>query len=235
MNPDQINEIDSLKAVYGDSNVAFKNGILRVELEPNFIIQCKLPIDYPEKVPPVALGKYPVELTDKFIQGEEVLLTWLEAIRESNINSEEREEDNSIKISEDVTFTTEKPKESTQELDSTFHTGIAISANKSKFQAHAARCKTPLEALAKVKCVQNSKYSRATHNIWAYRLADGRADNDDDGESAAGGRLAELLYLIDAKDVVVVVSRWYGGVNVGPQRFKYILQAARDAIDNLPA
>lgn len=33
-------------------------------------------------------------------------------------------------------------------------------------------------------------------------------DCDDDGESAAGGRLLHLLQVADAKNVVVVVSRW---------------------------
>lgn len=34
------------------------------------------------------------------------------------------------------------------------------------------------------------------------------ADNDDDGESAAGRRMAELLHVMGVEDVLVVVSRW---------------------------
>jgi len=33
-------------------------------------------------------------------------------------------------------------------------------------------------------------------------------DSDDDGESAAGGRLLHLLQVAGAEDVVVIVSRW---------------------------
>lgn len=61
---------------------------------------------------------------------------------------------------------------------------------------------------------------------------------DDDGESAAGGRLAFLLDVTKAEDVLVVVSRWYGGINLGADRFKHISNAARDALDKggfLPA
>ena len=78
------------------------------------------------------------------------------------------------------------------------------------------------------------------HNIWAYRLYDttttgtGRTseEHDDDGESAAGGRLATLLKLTDARNVVVIVSRWYGGVHLGPDRFKLINMCAFDMLSH---
>lgn len=56
-------------------------------------------------------------------------------------------------------------------------------------------------------------------------------DNDDDGESAAGGRIAHLLQILDVFDVLVVVTRYFGGVHLGPDRFKHIGQAARDALE----
>jgi putative IMPACT (imprinted ancient) family translation regulator len=43
-------------------------------------------------------------------------------------------------------------------------------------------------------------------------------DNNDDGETAAGSRLAHLLQVMDVKCACVVVSRWYGGVKLGPDR-----------------
>ncbi|KAJ6261467.1 eIF2 kinase Gcn2p negative regulator [Drechslerella dactyloides] len=78
------------------------------------------------------------------------------------------------------------------------------------------------------------KIARATHNITAYRIrgSDGIVyqDNDDDGETAAGSRLGHLLELIDVWGVLVVVSRWYGGVKLGPDRFRIINQVAREAL-----
>lgn len=64
----------------------------------------------------------------------------------------------------------------------------------------------------------------------------GRADKlwvdcDDDGETAAGGRLAHLLEILELENVLVVVSRWYGGTLLGADRFKLINQAARDALE----
>ena len=59
----------------------------------------------------------------------------------------------------------------------------------------------------------------------------GAQDFDDDGESAAGGRLLHLLQVVGAQDVVVVVSRWYGGILLGPARFTHINNAARKLLD----
>ena len=56
------------------------------------------------------------------------------------------------------------------------------------------------------------KVSAATHNIFAYRFTCPLTrilhhDCDDDGETAAGARLAELLRLMHLDGVAVIVSR----------------------------
>ncbi|KAG8246387.1 hypothetical protein J6590_086186 [Homalodisca vitripennis] len=108
----------------------------------------------------------------------------------------------------------------------------------------------------------NKKISQATHNIYAYRvLHEGCMDEqcDDDGEKAAGGRLLHLLQegrlkhlhqTVDwqsnsiytritqtvatgATNVMVVVSRWRGGVNIGPDRYRHINSVARQALQQL--
>ncbi len=56
-------------------------------------------------------------------------------------------------------------------------------------------------------------------------------DFDDDGEAAAGSRLLKLLQIVSASNVVVVVSRWYGGILLGPSRFQIITNAARSLLD----
>lgn len=38
-------------------------------------------------------------------------------------------------------------------------------------------------------------------------------------------------YLQDVKDVLVVVTRYFGGTLLGADRFKHINQAARDALE----
>ncbi len=63
------------------------------------------------------------------------------------------------------------------------------------------------------------------------RKQDSLQDYDDDGEDAAGGRLLHLLQILDVKDTVVVVTRWYGGVKLGPARFTHINNAARMVLE----
>ena len=56
-------------------------------------------------------------------------------------------------------------------------------------------------------------------------------DCDDDGETHAGSRMLHLLEILDGQNVLVVVSRWYGGIQLGPDRFKHINNAARQVME----
>ena len=86
----------------------------------------------------------------------------------------------------------------------------------------------------------DKKVAKATHNMFAYRFVDSDAssaqrtivsDNDDDGEKGSGTKLAALLEMSKTINVIVVVSRWFGGVKLGSSRFKYIAQVARQALE----
>lgn len=81
----------------------------------------------------------------------------------------------------------------------------------------------------------NKKVAAATHNIMAWRIRNTDSgvtvqDYDDDGETAAGGRLLHLMQLMEVWNVMVVVTRWYGGVQLGPDRFRIINKTAREAL-----
>uniref|UniRef100_UPI00358F5605 protein IMPACT isoform X2 n=1 Tax=Myxine glutinosa TaxID=7769 RepID=UPI00358F5605 len=112
--------------------------------------------------------------------------------------------------------------------------GEPLTDRRSTFQAHLAPVvKTKQQVVARLK--ETRKIATATHNIMAYRIwSEERKsflqDCDDDGEAAAGGRLLHLLQVLDAKDVVVVVSRWFGGILLGPDRFKHINNCARSLL-----
>eukprot|EP00088_Acartia_fossae_P007591 TRINITY_DN13572_c0_g1_i21.p1 TRINITY_DN13572_c0_g1~~TRINITY_DN13572_c0_g1_i21.p1 ORF type:complete len:284 (-),score=43.03 TRINITY_DN13572_c0_g1_i21:367-1218(-) len=108
---------------------------------------------------------------------------------------------------------------------------------KSVFQGHCATV-TSLDEIKAVlnKLYENKKIAHATHNMYAYRihLPDKNSwlqDCDDDGESAAGGRMLHLLEIVEAKNTLVVVSRWYGGIQLGPDRFKHINNMTRRALE----
>ena len=111
--------------------------------------------------------------------------------------------------------------------------GVLVLEKKSTFQAHVASVSSLIDVKAALETIKSiPRVMRATHNIFAYRFTLNTtggviADNDDDGEDAAGGKLAELLSNIKAENVLVVVSRWFGGILLGPSRFGIINNCAR--------
>jgi len=79
----------------------------------------------------------------------------------------------------------------------------------------------------------DKKVAKASHNMFAYRFThDGThfSDNDDDGEKGSGSKLAGLLVMCQVENVLVIVSRWFGGSKLGPARFKWIAGVARDGL-----
>ncbi len=86
----------------------------------------------------------------------------------------------------------------------------------SRFVAHAAPAAAEEAALAVVE-TRRAADPDATHHCWAYVLADGRAHSSDDGEprDTAGAPILRHLQGAGLADVVVVVTRWYGGTNLG--------------------
>jgi hypothetical protein len=106
--------------------------------------------------------------------------------------------------------------------------------NRSTFVAHVAPVTSPSQARLFVAqlLASDRRIRAATHNMTAWRIRGAGAasyqDCDDDGETAAGGRLLHLMQLMGIWDAMVVVTRWYGGVKLGPRRFAVINAAARD-------
>lgn len=111
-----------------------------------------------------------------------------------------------------------------------------VTEKKSVFVARAAHVESPKQAQSYLHHLLSTdkKAAKATHNITAWRISGANEtayqDCDDDGETAAGGRLLHLLQLMDVWNVMIVVTRWYGGVHLGPDRFRLINSVARDAL-----
>jgi putative IMPACT (imprinted ancient) family translation regulator len=79
------------------------------------------------------------------------------------------------------------------------------------------------------------KFAKATHHSWAGVLA-GEAVRHDDGEAGAGDVILRMIQREGLENHIIVVTRWYGGVPLGGDRFAHIvtcvrayLQALRDA------
>ncbi|MET1161330.1 MAG: YigZ family protein [Pseudoxanthomonas sp.] len=83
----------------------------------------------------------------------------------------------------------------------------------SRFIAHAAPAISPEAALAFLAQVADSD---ATHNCWAYRIGSEYRSSDDGEPAGTAGR--PILAAIEGQDcdqVMVVVTRWYGGIKLG--------------------
>lgn len=116
--------------------------------------------------------------------------------------------------------------------------GETLTDRKSTFQAHLAIVQGDEQVQwAKRHLLENGKIARATHNMIAYRYWDEArgvqvADNDDDGEDGAGSKMAGLLELMGVQNAFIMVSRWYGGIKLGPDRFKHIATTTQKILND---
>ncbi|KAK7472476.1 hypothetical protein VKT23_000591 [Stygiomarasmius scandens] len=115
----------------------------------------------------------------------------------------------------------------------------------STFIANIFHATTPEAAKAKIDYLRNVTHSSkpATHEISAWRcmiLKEGKtglagpddfelkSGSSDDGEQWAGSRILKVMESLAILDAVVVVSRWYGGIMLGPARFNHIETCASE-------
>ncbi|XP_032149055.1 protein IMPACT isoform X5 [Sapajus apella] len=199
-------------------------------------------------------------LEEIYIQniGESILYLWVEKIRDVLIQKSQmtepgpdvkkKTEEEDVECEDDLIlacqpessvkaldFDISENRTEVEELPPIDH-GIPITDRRSTFQAHLAPVVCPKQVkMVLSKLYENKKIASATHNIYAYRIycEDKQTflqDCEDDGETAAGGRLLHLMEILNVKNVMVVVSRWYGGILLGPDRFKHINNCARNIL-----
>ncbi len=88
-----------------------------------------------------------------------------------------------------------------------------LEVKHSRFLACAVPVDSADAALARLARIADPD---ATHNCWAYRVGDDYRSSDDGEPAGTAGR--PILAAIDGQGydrVVVVVTRWYGGVKLG--------------------
>ena len=103
-----------------------------------------------------------------------------------------------------------------------------VSDRGSKYAVSGGGATSKAEALAFVKQLKRKKkYAKATHNTWAIILPEGTQIKNDDGESGAGMVILRMLERAELKAQVVVVTRWYGGVHLGGDRFRHVQTCVR--------
>ncbi|KAH8665972.1 ribosomal protein S5 domain 2-type protein [Tricladium varicosporioides] len=115
-------------------------------------------------------------------------------------------------------------------------TSSTITSKQSTFIARSITVTSPTQAKATINALTSTHPSlkTASHNITAYRiiLPSGSIleDSNDDGESKAGACILRVLKDHNLTNVLLVVSRWYGGIFLGPDRFRIMTDVAKDAL-----
>ena len=119
-----------------------------------------------------------------------------------------------------------------------------ISGRRSIFLAHVTTLLTPSALPTFIRHIKSLPVlKRATHCMYAYRVVEIRRDlsrtlhvgQHDSGEKGSGERLSRLLQALQCENVVVAVSRRYGGVKLGSDRWRLISMVAKDAIQRAAA
>lgn len=78
---------------------------------------------------------------------------------------------------------------------------------------------------------RNKKFAKATHNTWAVLFSDGTPLKNDDGEAGAAMAILRMLERDGITDHVVIVTRWFGGVHLGGDRFRHVTTCVREYLD----
>ena len=89
---------------------------------------------------------------------------------------------------------------------------------KSTFIGYAKPIKTEEEAVEFINEIKK-KHKDATHNVWAYTVGENmniqRYSDDGEPQGTAGIPTLEVIKKEDLRDVVVVVTRYFGGIKLG--------------------
>ena len=89
---------------------------------------------------------------------------------------------------------------------------------KSTFIGYAKPIKSEEEAVEFINEIKK-KHKDATHNVWAYTVGETmniqRYSDDGEPQGTAGIPTLEVIKKEDLRDVVVVVTRYFGGIKLG--------------------
>ena len=102
----------------------------------------------------------------------------------------------------------------------------------SRYAVSGGEVRSKAEALAFLTALKrDKKFAKATHNSWAADTSAEGPLRNDDGESGAAAIILRMLEREGLKDQIVIVTRWYGGVHLGGDRFSHVTACVRAWFD----
>ncbi|KAB5542910.1 hypothetical protein GE09DRAFT_1036584 [Coniochaeta sp. 2T2.1] len=130
-----------------------------------------------------------------------------------------------------------KPEPEPAPSSPVWSTSQPVSLKSSTFVGRATTITSPSQRQALISSLMTSipHLTTATHNAWAYRTTDSRTGyvtekSEDDGETGAGALLLRTMRDLGATDTLVVMTRWYGGIMLGPDRWRLMRNVVTSAL-----
>lgn len=236
-------EIEVLNSIYPyEIKIKDNKGEILINIHDSIeplVFEFEYPKDYPNTIPSVFISSNWLDgqeisiikekLTSMFHK-EPIIYEWIQWIKENlfeflNISS---------KVKEEVTETEMFEIDNHESIK--IITTDSMSLKKSKFVAHIAKIES-LDDVDKVltHLKKDKKIANATHNIYAFRFKENgeiHEKHNDDGEYGASQPMLFILQRNEVMNCIVVVTRWYGGIQLGADRFKIINNLTKEAILN---
>ena len=108
-----------------------------------------------------------------------------------------------------------------------------INDRGSKYAVSGCLINNKADAQAAVKLLKKDKrFARASHNTWGVILTQGGPIKNDDGEAGAGMVIIRMLEREGLKDHMIIVTRWFGGTQLGGDRFRRVQDSVRYYLDH---
>ena len=105
---------------------------------------------------------------------------------------------------------------------------------KSRFRGHALPVRSEEEAMVLIDQIKR-KYWDARHNCYAFVIGNGVTRSSDDGEPSgtAGRPILEVINGANIRNIVIVVTRYFGGTLLGTGGLiKAYTEASKEALQN---
>lgn len=133
-----------------------------------------------------------------------------------------------------------QPKAVGPTVSSFWSASSSVSLKKSVFIAHATTITDPSQRPNLLKSLFNAhpNLRTASHNVWAYRIRPSetsignqiREASYDDDETGGGDLLLRVMRETNIVDTLVVMTRWYGGIMLGPDRWRLMRNVVTSAL-----
>lgn len=131
-------------------------------------------------------------------------------------------------------------KDTVEHVSRTWSASSPVTLKESTFIVRATQITAASERQPTLQALLSAipNLQTASHNAWAYRVKKPdmfgsftiREDSNDDGESGCGKFMLEVMREANAVNTLVVMTRWYGGIMLGPDRWRIMRSCLKEAL-----